>query len=67
MRFNIHKKKKKMLSFLAFNIFGFHVIFFLFLWGIFSARQMAIMDNLGKAAYEIPSGNREMTEPHFLR
>lgn len=56
-----------MLSFLAFNIFWLHTIFFLFLWGIFSARQTAIMDNLGKAAYEIPSENREMTEPHFLR
>lgn len=67
MRFNIRKKKRNMLSFLAFNIFWFHIIFFLFLWGIFSARQTAIMDNLGKAAYEIPSENREMTEPHFLR
>lgn len=56
-----------MLSFLTFNIFSFHIIFFLLLWGIFSARQTAITDNLGKAAYEIPSENREMTEPHFLR
>lgn len=67
MRLNILKKKRNMLSFLAFNIFWLHTIFFLFLWGIFSARQTAIMDNLGKAAYEIPSENREMTEPHFLR
>lgn len=68
IKFNISKKKKiKILFSLAFNVFWFHRIFFLFFWGIFSARQTAIMHNLGKVAYEIPSENREMTGPHFLR